>query len=469
MPLDPSIAMGARLPQISVLPDSPVNAMARVEEVRGAQMANQLRAMQMQQAQREEQQNELANRLYAESIGEGGEIDYGKLMQGMAQGGMASRIPGVLEQRAATQSRASERQLREEQVRNQQLDAAYKMLKAATPENYAQLRAMGIARAPALAGVLPEQFDQRVIDALTGQMEQYFAVQPGGQVFSRRTGQPVGEQVPFKPEPAPQSKLLSPEEEAQRIRIARESRPPAQPREPAAPVAVLGPDGKPMLVPREQAIGMTPASAATTTPSLTPVQQQKRRDAVGKAFVSANNTLQVMQDVLDSAKSVKESPGLGRATGYSGVYLPSITGGEAAKAEVRLANLKGKITALGKAAAASSGAIGTIATQEWKILSDQIAVVDPVKGEAPLREQIGLIEDRARAAMTRIRDEYERIHGEDFELFPQFSELRTPSPSAEGMPANRQAPSGPPNRGRPTGQPKPSATGGVDMNNPLLR
>jgi hypothetical protein len=171
MPLDPSIAMGARLPQISVLPDSPVNAMARVEEVRGAQMANQLRAMQMQQAQREAQQNELANRLYAESIGEGGEIDYGKLMQGMAQGGMASRIPGVLEQRAATQSRAADRQLREEQLRNQQLDAAYKMLKAATPENYAQLRAMGISRAPALANVLPEQFDQRVIDALTGQIE----------------------------------------------------------------------------------------------------------------------------------------------------------------------------------------------------------------------------------------------------------------------------------------------------------
>ena len=55
--------------------------------------------------------------------------------------------------------------VREEQIRNQQLDAAYKMLKGATPENYAQLRAFGIARAPALAGILPEQFDQQVIDA----------------------------------------------------------------------------------------------------------------------------------------------------------------------------------------------------------------------------------------------------------------------------------------------------------------
>jgi hypothetical protein len=210
----------------------------------------------MQQAQREAQQNELANRLYAESIGEGGEIDYGKLMQGMAQGGMASRIPGVLEQRAATQSRASERQLREEQIRNQQLDAAYKMLKAATPENYAQLRAMGISRAPALANVLPEQFDQRVIDALTGQMEQYFAVQPGGQVFSRRTGQAVGEQVPFKPErpaapPAPEAKTATRKDyEAAvaegfqgsfleyKMALARAGRPPAQPRpEPAPSIA----------------------------------------------------------------------------------------------------------------------------------------------------------------------------------------------------------------------------------------
>jgi hypothetical protein len=224
--------------------------------------------------------------------------------------------------------------------------------------------------------------------------------------------------------------------------------------QPAAPVAVLGPDGKPVLVPRDQAIGMTPASAATTTPSLTPVQQQKRRDSVGKAFASANNTLQVMQDVLDSADAVKKSPGLGRATGYSGVYLPSITGGEAAKAEVRLANLKGKITALGKAAAAATGSIGSIANQEWKILSDQIAVVDPVKGEAPLREQIGLIEAQARGAMNRIRDEYERIHGEDFELFPQFRELRAPSFAKDGVPTGRQA---------------PASGGSVDMNNPLLR
>ena len=211
MPLDPSIAMGARLPQISVLPDSPVNAMARVEEVRGAQMANQLRAMQMQQAQREEQQNELANRLYAESIGEGGEIDYGKLMQGMALRGMGSRIPGVLEQRAATQSRAAERQLREEQLRNQQLDAAYKMLKAATPENYAQLRAMGISRAPALANVLPEQFDQRVIDALTGQIERSrpfvvdrSLVSPQGKVLFQAPERPAA-----PPAPSEITKLIS--------------------------------------------------------------------------------------------------------------------------------------------------------------------------------------------------------------------------------------------------------------------
>jgi hypothetical protein len=432
MPLDPSIAMGARLPQISVLPESPVNAMARVEEVRGAQMANQLRALQMQQAQRESQQNELANRLYAESIGEGGEIDYGKLMQGMAQGGMASRIPGVLEQRAATQSRAAERQLREEQVRNQQLDAAYKMLKAATPENYAQLRAMGIARAPALAGVLPEQFDQRVIDALTGQMEQYFAVQPGGQVFSRRTGQPVGEQVPFKPEPAPQSKLLSPEEEAQRIRIARESRPPAQPREPAAPVAVLGPDGKPMLVPREQAIGMTPASAAqiTAAEGLTPKERQTREakfpaaNAAVKTFESTTDTL------ISDLKRLRSHPGLNSITGIAAGRLPGITAsGREAEALLDKIMARAGFQELQnmRQASPTGGALGNVSNQEGAQLRQAAAALDRRQEAASVRKAIDDFIQQLNGSKERVR--------EAFDLTYEYRQSK-----GEGVPTGRQAP-----------------------------
>lgn len=168
-----------------------------------------------------------------------------------------------------------------------------------------------------------------------------------------------------------------------------------------------------------------PAARATEIKPLTAAQETKRRDTLGKEFKSATSALQTTQDVLDSISFVKSEPGLSRATGFTGM-LPSFPEGGAASADVRLANLKGKVTALGKAAAASSGAIGSIANQEWKILSDQIANIDPVKGTGPLLSQLNLIEQQAQGAMSRIQDAYQRQFGEDFERFPQFSDLLPP-------------------------------------------
>lgn len=168
-----------------------------------------------------------------------------------------------------------------------------------------------------------------------------------------------------------------------------------------------------------------PAKEPAAKP-LTAAQEATRRDKLGKEFKSASSALQTTQDVLDSIAAVKSSPGLSRATGFTGTLLPSFPEGEAAQAETRLANLKGKVTALGKAAAAASGAIGSIANQEWKILADQIAAIEPVKGAGPLLEQIGLVEAQALGAMERIQDAYNRQFGEDFDRFPQFRDLPPP-------------------------------------------
>ena len=218
--------------------------------------------------------------------------------------------------------------------------------------------------------------------------------------------------------------------QAQKIQIAQQSRPPAQP---SAPVAVIGPDGRPMYVSREQAIsqGLQPASDATSLKPLTEGQTIKLRTDVSKDYKAATTALSQMEDLLESIDKVKTAPGLTAATGFTGKYLPSFPEGKAAQAETRLANLRGKVTALGKATAAMSGAIGSIANQEWKILSDQIAVLDEVKGKGPLLEQIDLVEQQARGAIERIRDTYQKTRAEDFERFPQFRDLPTPRRAAE--------------------------------------
>ena len=170
------------------------------------------------------------------------------------------------------------------------------------------------------------------------------------------------------------------------------------------------------------------AGAAQPKP-LTAAQEAARRDKLGKEFKSATAALQTTQDVLDSISFVRAEPGLSRATGFTGTFLPSFPEGAAASAETRLRNLEGKVTALGKAQAAATGAIGSIANQEWQILRDQIAAIDRTKGTGPLLKQLELVELQAQGAMARIRDAYQRQFGEDFERFPQFSELPAPQSS----------------------------------------
>jgi len=163
---------------------------------------------------------------------------------------------------------------------------------------------------------------------------------------------------------------------------------------------------------------------------LTEGQTIKLRADVGKDYQNASTALSQIDDLLKSATAVKTSPGLSAATGFTGKYLPSFSEGAAAQAETRLANLRGKVTALGKATASMGGAIGSIATQEWKVLADQVAVLDETKGTKPLLEQIGLLEDQARRSAELIRDKYEKTRAEDFERFPQFRDLPISKSSA---------------------------------------
>lgn len=182
------------------------------------------------------------------------------------------------------------------------------------------------------------------------------------------------------------------------------------------------------VIAREAAKRPPPAASGSggAVKPMTPAQSAKRRDQLGKEFKTAQNALQTTQDVIDSIAFVKAEPGLSRATGFTGTLLPSFPEGQAASAETRLKNLEGKVTALGKAQAASTGAIGSIANQEWKILADQIAAIDRTKGTGPLLSQLELVEAQARGAMERIQDAYQRQFGEDFERFPQFESLPSP-------------------------------------------
>lgn len=209
--------------------------------------------------------------------------------------------------------------------------------------------------------------------------------------------------------------------------------------------------GKLVLVTRDKAGNLTPVegygpkAGKGAGGSMTAQQEAKYRTQIAKDYQNANTVLSNMDDLAGSAAAVKSSKGLSGATGLQS-YFPSLPDSEASQAQVRLTNLEGKVTSLGKAAAAMSGAIGPMAVQEWKIVRDMVAAIEPQKGEKGLLEQIGLIENAAEGAAMRVRDAYTKHYEADFERYPQFSALapprapgqRTTRPAnAAGQPAQR--------------------------------
>jgi hypothetical protein len=190
---------------------------------------------------------------------------------------------------------------------------------------------------------------------------------------------------------------------------------------------------------------------------LTVPQEAKLRANITKDYKSARSTIDMMLNpvsgVVAAVNNVRKlSPDQKEAiTGYSG-YLPTMYA-STKSADTAVKNLKGKVTEMGKSVAALTGAIGQMAVQEWRIVSDMIASLDlEGMGAADLDNQLDIIEAQARRAAAVTRDAYQNQYVEEFDRYPGRFQL--PDASAAAAPdAKRRTPT----------------KGAVDRNNPLLR
>lgn len=180
---------------------------------------------------------------------------------------------------------------------------------------------------------------------------------------------------------------------------------------------------------------------------LTPVQEAKLRDNIAKDFKAAQATLDMMlapdTGVIAAVDAVRRlSPDQKEAvTGFSG-YVPSVLPSSRG-ADTALKNLQGKVTQMGKAAASLNGAIGQMAVQEWKIVSDMIAGLDVTGMEpADLDNQLDIIEATARRAAQTTRDAYENQYAEEFARYPGRFILKEPAkiPVTQGRKAEGSLP-----------------------------
>lgn len=295
------------------------------------------------------------------------------------------------------------------------LDYATRRLAAANPQNYPAIRADLARINPQFAAGLPEQFDPEQVMALARQglslKEQIESatketvLAPGASLYRG------GKLVATAPVKEPESKLLTPEEEAQRIRIARESRPPAQPREPGAPVAVVDEaTGKVKFVSREEAVGKTPATAME---GLSPKEIQKREAAWPQA-TSAIKGFETKSDAfIRDLKALRDDPGLENITGPVFGRTPSVTAaGSRAQALYDKVVAKGGFQALQdlRDASKTGGALGNVSNQEGKQLTASFAAIDRRQNAADVRAAIDQAIADIEGSKTRMREAYDATY-----------------------------------------------------------
>lgn len=198
-------------------------------------------------------------------------------------------------------------------------------------------------------------------------------------------------------------------------RITAAGRPAATP---SAPVAVVGPDGTPILVSREKSFGMTPAN--TVEKPMTQSQRVKyTKDKVSDKNVvtgalAITGELEKLTDELvgNPDKKIAPAPGLNSITGYSALTNPlALPSGDARKALQKLETFKGKVMALGRQLASQEGKLGNMAVQEWKFVSDAVQKIDPAAGN--LDEQMRDVVRQAREYAQRQQSKYDDNYADD--------------------------------------------------------
>ena len=211
-----------------------------------------------------------------------------------------------------------------------------------------------------------------------------------------------------------QERLLSPEEEAQRVRIARESRPlpqPREPKEPPAPIPVVDPaTGQVKYVPRDQAVGMTPPQFME---SLTPKERQNREakfpqaTSAVKTFETTSNTL------IKDLETLAKHPGLSSITGIAAGRLPGITSaGREAEALFDKISARGGFQELQnmRQASPTGGALGNVSNQEGAQLRQAFAALDRRQDAASVRKAISDAINQIRASQQTIKEAYDMTY-----------------------------------------------------------
>lgn len=184
--------------------------------------------------------------------------------------------------------------------------------------------------------------------------------------------------VPARPR---ESKLLTPEEEAQQLRIEAAKRPPAAPKEPKTPVQLyeerygkIEPGMSPEIANGVLTGRQIPAAGASKDPATIETARVKDLElSLPKASAALQSSLGEFDKTItaiDEVLSPDNAEGLGDVTGFGGTSIGKMltpAGGDAARVQARLDQIRGRTFIAGMnalKAASPTGATGLGAASE---------------------------------------------------------------------------------------------------------
>lgn len=429
--VDTSIAQSFKPIQL----ESPVNQMANLYQLQGAQQANQLRAIQMQAAQRElDQQNALAN-AYRNSLTEEGELDYNLLKQNLAKGGQGAQIPGIVK----SQREAQKLQFEGEEAKGKLIDLRLKQSRDAldrldpnAPDAAQRYLAWHNANHadPVLGaylksqGVTAEQAFKDINQAInTGRLAELIDRSKLGVTKVQEMRAPKPQAVDLRDRSVlidmnPQSATFKQELSSQKKGKTEHE-------------AVMESQGQQRLGLEGKRISLTEQRQGEPSDLLSPKERQKREAAFPQATAAIKGFEAKSQSFVNDLKALRDHPGLPEITGMIAGRAPGVTkNGRAAQALYDKILAKGGFEALQQMREASKtgGALGNVSNQEGKQLQASFAAIDRRQDAADVKAALDTAIGDVEGARTRMREAYDTTYD-----YKSAREPAAAKPPAAGM------------------------------------
>jgi hypothetical protein len=415
MPIDPRIAMSFK-PSYEL--ESPQNILANVTRQRGAEQAQQMNALAMEDRQRGiASQNALNRAMSAAYDPTTGRPNVSKVTAELAESGYGAQIPGVLK----SESERTEAENKSQESRSKLLASKLAQSKDAleqyvkTPEQMRQYNAANIddpviGEYMRLRGITLDKLNQEV-DAVEAAGPQAFNRYLQKQVLGAKEFLKANEGKLYFPQGSDNAYVYNPYEgsvtQVPGLNTGASQRmTPYQQGQQDVARQRLGIEERELELKQRKA-------ANENAPTINPKEIQKR-EAVFPQATSALKGFEAKSDgFMADLQKLRDHPGLSQITGLVAGRVPGLTdAGRAAQALYDKVVAKGGFQALQdlRDASKTGGALGSVSNQEGKQLVASFAAIDRRQSAKDVQDAIDQAISGIEGSKVRMREAYDSTY-----------------------------------------------------------